>query len=239
MKDIDIGSIIDSIKGPKIQVLDAGTINYERAYGIQSDLASRIYEKDCKGIILLLEHPPVITIGSNRNQDNLISTEKKLQDAGIVLVCSNRGGDITLHAPGQIICYPVLNLKYFGKDLQLFVHKLEQVVLDTLAAYGIAGRRVKKHRGVFIGNNKIASIGLRVRKWVSIHGFSLNVNIDLSYFQHIIACGLKDFPQVSMSSVLGREIAIDDVKEQIIKSFESVFGIRTVKTVLPGQEPLS
>jgi lipoate-protein ligase B len=234
MESIDINWIAENMKGPEIPVLDAGTVKYDEAFDIQSKLASKIIEKDYKGIILLLEHPPVITIGSNRSRDNLISTGRKLKESGIELISSNRGGDITLHAPGQIICYPVLNLKYFEKDLTAFVYNLEQVLLDTLEAYGIKGKRVKKHRGVFINNSKIASIGLKVRKWVSIHGFSLNVDIDLSYFQHIIACGLKDFPQVSMSSLLEKYIAIDDVKEQIILSLESVFGIKTVKIVLPG-----
>jgi lipoate-protein ligase B len=119
----------------------------------------------------------------------------------------------------------VFNLDFFGKDLSLFVNNLEQVILDTLAVFGLKGRRVEKHRGIFIENKKIASIGLRVKKWISIHGFSLNVDIDLSYFRHITACGLKDFPQTSMSSLLGKSIAIDDVKEQIIKSFETVFDI--------------
>jgi lipoate-protein ligase B len=234
MESIDIKQIEKIMDNQKVPVLDAGVMEYNEAFDIQSKLASKIIEKDYKGIILLLEHHPVITIGSNRSRDNLISTERRLKESGIQLVSSNRGGDITLHAPGQIICYPVLNIKYFEKDLTAFVHNLEQVILDTLDAYGIKGKRVEKHRGVFIGNSKIASIGLRVRKWVSIHGFSLNVNIDLSYFQHIIACGLKDFPQVSMSSLLDRYIAIDDVKEQIIISLESVFGIKTVKTILPG-----
>jgi lipoyl(octanoyl) transferase len=234
MESIDINWITENMNGPEIPVLDAGTVKYDEAFDIQSELASKIIEEDYKGIILLLEHPPVITIGSNRSRDNLISTERKLKESGIELISSNRGGDITLHAPGQIICYPVLNLKYLKKDLTTFVYNLEQVIINTLEIYGIEGKRVKKHRGVFIKNSKIASIGLRVRKWVSIHGFSLNVDIDLSYFQHIIACGLKDFPQVSMSSLLEKYIAIDDVKEQIIMNLESVFGIKTVKIVLPG-----
>jgi lipoate-protein ligase B len=232
MESTDIKQIEKIMDNKKVPVLDVGILGYNKAFDIQSKLASKIIEKDYRGIILLLEHPPVITIGSNRSRDNLVSTEKRLKESGIELVSSNRGGDVTLHAPGQIICYPVLNLKYFKKDLTVFVHNLEQVILDTLDVYGIKGKRVEKHRGVFIKNSKIASIGLRVRKWVSIHGFSLNVNIDLSYFQHIIACGLKDFPQVSMSSLLERYIAIDDVKEQIIISLESVFGIKTFRAKL-------
>ncbi len=233
MENIDIDAVSGSMENGKIPVVDAGTVRYEQAFNIQTGLAATIFEKDLKGIILLLEHPPVITIGNNQSRTNLLTPEDRLGQLGIKLVSTNRGGDITLHAPGQLVCYPVLNLKYFGRDLSLFVQNLEQVLLDTLRSYGINGRRIKKHRGIFIGENKIASIGLRVRKWVSIHGFSLNINIDLSYFKHIIACGLEDFPQVSMSLLLNKNISVDDVKEQIIADFESVFGISTLRKVLP------
>ena len=201
------------------------------AFKFQSDLAAEILKNGLKGAILLLEHFPVITTGSNRSAENLLTPEDELKKLGIELTVSSRGGDITLHGPGQIVCYPVFNLGFFGKDLSIFVYNLEQVVLDTLLSFGLKGKRIGKHRGVFIGNMKIASIGLRVKKWISIHGFSLNVDIDLSYYRHITACGLKDFPQTSMSSLLGKSIAIDDVKDQIIQSFEKVFDISADKTV--------
>jgi lipoate-protein ligase B len=226
----DLERIISRIEDDIIPVLDAGTVPYSSAFDIQTALAEKIRLKNLKGILILLEHPPVITIGSNRSSENLLTSRKKLEKIGIELFDSNRGGDITLHGPGQLVCYPIFNLGHFGKDLSLFVYNLEKVILDTLKLFGITGRRIKKHRGIFVEDKKIASIGLRVKKWVSIHGFSLNVGIDLSYFDHIVACGLKDFPQVSMSSLLGKNIAIDDVKEQIIKSFETVFDFSTDRT---------
>ena len=227
IKDID--SIIDNTTSQYIPVIDAGTISYCRAFNIQSHVSAEIFEKDRKGIIMLLEHTPVITIGSNRSMENLLTPADMLDKLGIELVNSNRGGDITLHGPGQIVCYPILNLRYFGKDLSLFVYSLEQIILDTLTGLGIKGRRIDKHRGIFIKNKKIASIGIRVKKWISMHGFSLNVNIDLSYFKHIIACGLKDFPQTSISSLLKKNISINYVKEQIISNFETVLNISAVK----------
>lgn len=225
----DLDKLINRMEDESIPVLDAGTVPYSDAFAIQVDLAEKIRSKNLKGILIILEHPPVITIGSNRSSNNLLTSRKRLSNLGIELIDSNRGGDITLHGPGQLVCYPVFNLGRFGKDLSLFVYNLEQVILDTLKFFSISGRRIKQHRGIFVEDEKIASIGLRVKKWVSIHGFSLNVDIDLSYFEHIVACGLKDFPQVSMSSLLGKNIAIDDVKEQIIKSFEAVFDISTDK----------
>ena len=232
MDDKDIDNIVVMMMGRKIPVIDMGIISYDTGFRLQTLLAEKILENSLKGVILLLEHTPVITIGNNRSRINLLASERQLQESSIELVSSNRGGDITLHAPGQLVCYPVLDLRYFKSDLSIFVHNLEQVLLDALRSFGISGRRIEKHRGIFIENYKIASIGLRVRKWISIHGFSLNVNIDLSYFQYIVACGLKDFPQVSMSSILEKNIAIDDVKEQIIKGFESVFNISTAVKVL-------
>jgi lipoate-protein ligase B len=229
MKINSLSRIIDRMDSEDIPVLDSGIIPYQDAFDFQLALTEQIYEKDLKGIILLLEHPPVITIGSNHSIKNLLTPEDDLTDLGIELIGSNRGGDITLHGPGQIICYPVFNLKFFGKDLNLFVYNLEQVIINILLTFYIEGRRIKKHRGIFVEDKKIASIGLKVRKWISMHGFSLNVNIDLSYFKHILACGLKDYPQTSLSSLLKKDITINDVKEHILKSFETVFNISTEK----------
>ncbi len=228
----DLDTMISSMDNLIIPVLNAGIIPYSIAFDIQTALAEEIRLRDLKGIVILLEHPPVITIGNNHSKKNLLTSKKRLNRMGIELVNSNRGGDITFHGPGQIVCYPVFNLNHFGKDLSLFVYNLEQLVINTLHFFGIEGRRIEEHRGIFVRNLKIASIGLRVKKWISIHGFSLNVGIDLSYFEHIVACGLKDFTQASISSLLGRNIAIDDVKEQIIKSFETVYDISIDKVYL-------
>jgi lipoyl(octanoyl) transferase len=208
-----------------INVFDLGQISYGEAFQLQLGLFEFIKENDLPGTLLLLEHPPIITIGSNRSTENLLVKKDSLSKKGIDIVQSNRGGDITLHAPGQLICYPVFNLKYFKKDLSLFVHNLEEVIIETLNAYGISSSRVKKHRGVFTGTKKIASIGLKIRKWITLHGLSLNININLSYFDNIVACGLKDFPQTSISEILGKDIPINNVKELMQKSFENIFNI--------------
>lgn len=212
-----------------ISVFDLGLVPYDESFQLQLELFEYIREKDLPGVLLLLEHTPVITIGSNRSTENLIAEKDVLSEKGIDVVQSNRGGDITLHAPGQLICYPVFNLKYFKKDLTLFVHKLEEIIIETLNTYDIQGSRIKKHRGVFAGTKKIASIGLKVRKWITIHGLSLNISIDLSYFENIVACGLKDFPQTSISEILGKDIPINDVKELILKSFENIFNMPFTK----------
>ncbi len=220
--------MLRSIKGGDIRgisVFDLGLIPYDESFQLQLELFESIRKNDLTGVLLLLEHPPVITIGSNRSTKNLLAEQDVLSGKGIDIVQSNRGGDITLHAPGQLICYPVFNLKYFKKDLTLFVHNLEEIIIETLNVYNISGNRVKKHRGVYAGTKKIASIGLKVRKWITIHGLSLNINIDLSYFENIVACGLKDFPQTSISEILGKDIPINNVKELMQKSFENIFNM--------------
>ncbi len=213
----------------KIYCLDIGLISYSDAYNLQLKLFELIRSNNRTGVILMLEHYPVITIGSNRNAANLLTGKEKLKQKKIELVQSSRGGDITLHAPGQIVCYTILNLSYFKKDLSLFVHNLEQVIINVLANYNIKGIRINKYRGIFIGKHKIASIGLKVRKWITIHGFSLNVDIDLRYFDNIIACGLKNHPPTSMKQILNKNIPIHDVKEQILNSFEEIFNIPVSK----------
>ncbi len=213
----------------KILCLDLGIIPYNDAYNLQTYFFDQVKLSNCCGVILLLEHTPVITIGNNKKLDNLLASNTKLKERNIELVQSNRGGDITFHGPGQIVCYPILNLSYVKKDLSLYVYNLEQLIIEVLNHYGICGTRIDKHRGVFVENYKIASIGVRIKKWITMHGFSLNVNVDLSYFDNIIACGLKKYSQTSMQKILNRNIPINNVKEQILIKFNEVFGLSVLK----------
>ena len=219
----------NSSKQNSILSFDCGLIPYKQAYEIQLQIFEIIKSKSKPGVMLLLEHTPVITVGSNKNLRNLLIAEERLRLQDIELVQSNRGGDITLHAPGQIVCYTIINLALLEKDMPLFVYNLEEVAIDVLKKFEIYASRVKGHRGVFVDNHKIASIGLRAKKWVTLHGFSLNVNNDLKYFDYIIACGLKDYPQTSMKKILKRPVNICNVKEQIIKSFGNIFKIPVKK----------
>jgi lipoyl(octanoyl) transferase len=212
-----------SIDSFKLPFYDLGLISYNDAFEIQSKVFEQIQLKNMRGFILLLEHRPVITIGSNRKLDNLLVSDKSLHKQNIELLQSNRGGDLTFHGPGQLVCYPVINLSNYGRDLTLFVWNLEQILISVLGEFGIEGRRINKLRGIFIENYKIASIGIHVRKWITTHGFSLNVNVDLKYFKNIIACGLKEYNQTSMQKILNKEISINDVKEHILENFYKVF----------------
>ncbi len=202
---------------------DLGKVEYNRAFGLQKDLFSLVQEKDCLGFLLLLQHPPVITIGSNRSLENLISGNKVLSKKKIDLVQSTRGGDITFHGPGQLVAYPIINLSRFGKDLSRYVYNLEQVIINTLNHFNIKGVRIEGHRGVFIGNKKIASIGIKIKKWTTMHGLALNVDTDLRYFKHIIACGLKQYHPTSMQKILNTEVSFYYVKERLLAEFKKIF----------------
>jgi len=217
-------------KGSKdVFCFDLGFINYNAAYDIQQCIFELIKKEYAQGVILLLEHEPVITIGNNRNRDNLLAGEESLKAQKIEIVQSNRGGDVTFHGPGQLVCYPIFNLNYFGKDLSQFVKNLEQVIIFTLEEYKIKGTRIDKLRGVFVDSSKIASIGLHIKKWVTMHGFSFNINVNLDYFKNIIACGLKNYSQTSLQKILNHSVSISDVKEQMLKKFAKVFNIKILK----------
>lgn len=223
-----IENYIERYEGTEeIPCLDLGLIGYDDAFRIQMHLFEKVRIGQIRGLILLLEHYPVITIGNSGKMENLLAGKESLKEQGIELVQSNRGGDITFHGPGQLVCYPIINLTHLGKDLTSFVWNLEQVIIDLLNQYDIKGIRIDKLRGVFAGSNKIASIGLHVKKWITIHGFALNVNVDLNYFNNIIACGLKDYSQTSMQKILNKNIPIGDVKEQVLLNFCKIFKIKS------------
>jgi len=209
-----------------IPYIDTGLLDYNSAFELQLKIFDIIRREDMAGCILLLEHNPVITIGNSQNRKNIISSEESLSSQGIELIQSNRGGDVTFHGPGQLVCYPIFNLSKFDRDLTNFVFNLEQVIINVLDEYKIKGTRIQKLRGVFVGKNKIASIGIHVKKWITLHGFSLNVNVDLGYYKNIIACGLSDYEQVSMEKLLDKKIPLSFVKELVLKSFASVFNVQ-------------
>ncbi len=207
----------------KILFMDPGIMKYADAYKLQLYFFNKVKDLNGIGIILLLEHTPVITTGNNGITENLLVDEAELNNQGIELINSNRGGDITFHGPGQLVGYPILNLAYFKKDITLYVYNLEQVIIELLKKYGIRGKRVQKHRGVFVNNNKIASIGIRVKRWITMHGFSLNVNVEPAYFDNIIPCGLKNYPQISINNLTEEDISIYDVKQSILLNFHQIF----------------
>jgi lipoyl(octanoyl) transferase len=185
--------------------------------------------------LILCEHAPVFTLGRSGSAQNLLLTEAELTLRGIEYYPINRGGDITYHGPGQITGYPILDLDCFFTDVHKYVRGLEEVVIRLLAEYGLTAGRITGYTGVWLsdikGNRKICAIGVHLSRWVTLHGFALNVNTDLSYYDHIVPCGIVDTDKsvTSLALELGHEVAIQEVMAIYIKLFEEVFGCKVIQ----------
>lgn len=180
--------------------------------------------------LLLVEHPPVYTLGKSGHVENILIPETEMVARGIDYFKINRGGDITFHGPQQLVGYPILDLEKFFTDIGKFLRGLEEVIIRTIAHYGIIGGRSAGETGVWIDadvkgkERKICAMGVRTSRWVTMHGWALNINTDLSYFNHIIPCGIRDKQVTSMEMELGRKVDFEEVKAILLKEFEFVFN---------------
>lgn len=208
---------------PVLRVVDLG----HRAYGPVLQLQEQTVEERKAGRIpdtlLLVEHDPVYTLGRNARDSNIVASRDELRRMGVEVVKIGRGGDVTYHGPGQLVGYPIINLKERGRSIVGYVDGLEQVILQVLKAYGVRGGTDRKNRGVWVGDSKIAAIGVRVARYVTMHGFSINVCPDLSYYRGIIPCGIRNKGVTSLH-LLAPGVEMDDVKKKVVKEFVEVFG---------------
>jgi lipoyl(octanoyl) transferase len=173
--------------------------------------------------LLLLEHPPVITLGRGGNTANLLAPPEVLAEQGVRFFETTRGGDITYHGPGQVVGYPIVHLGEGNRDVRKYVTKLEEVLIRTVGEYGITAERLEGKRGIWVGANKIAAIGVRIARWVTSHGWALNVSTNLDHFRLITPCGLQGTGVTSIEKEAGRRIAIDDVRDVVAAKFAEVF----------------
>jgi len=206
---------------PKCTVLELGRIAYGSALEWQQRLVAERKQGTGEDHLLLLEHPHVITLGRNGKMENLLAGDEVLDRAGISFFPTDRGGDVTYHGPGQLVGYPILDLREWKRDVGAYVRAIEQTIIDTLADYGIAAGRIPKLTGVWVGERKIASIGVHLSRWVTSHGFALNVSTDLSYFQYIVPCGLTK-PVTSMAAV-GVRATVVEVGGTLAAHFGRIF----------------
>ena len=183
-------------------------------------------------ILLLLQHPPVMTLGRSGKVENLLASETTLQEKKIQVIFTDRGGDVTYHGPGQLVAYPILNLRLLGLSVPDYVWSLEEVVIRVLARFRISAGRVEKLRGVWVGEEKIASLGVHLSRWISKHGLALNVNTDLGPFSLINPCGITDRRVTSMAQILGRSLPMGEIEKLTLGAFAEVFGFSL------GEEPL-
>lgn len=222
---------------------DLGIMAYQEAWDYQEKLLKQNVEIKTRyqsalqrqqkstttNYLLFVEHPPVYTLGKTGHEENVLLDEMEMQERGILFVKTNRGGDITFHGPEQIVGYPILDLEKFGTDIGKYLRNLEEIIIKTLAEYGIKGERSSGETGVWLDagltgrERKIAAFGVRCSRWITMHGFAFNVNTDLQYFDGIIPCGIKNKQVTSLARELGYSIKLGEVKEKLKTHFEEVF----------------
>jgi lipoate-protein ligase B len=209
---------------PGVAVRRLGRVAYDRAWALQRELVAARQAGAARDTLLLLEHPPVITLGRSGESAHLLGTKAELERRGVSFVETDRGGDITFHGPGQIVGYAIVDLAGRGRDLHRYLRDLEAVLIRALAEFGIGAGRIEGLTGVWVGDAKVAAIGIRVSRWVTHHGFALNVDTDLSYFDLIVPCGVADRRVTSMEALLGGSVDRGDVEDALGRAFEEVFG---------------
>jgi lipoyl(octanoyl) transferase len=207
---------------------ELGTMDYAETLAIQELLLAARQQQKIGDTLLLVEHPAVLTLGRGGGRSSILLSDQLLQDLGIQVHDANRGGDVTYHGPGQLVGYPILDLKNHGQDIRHYVWKVQEVIIRLLGqTYGIQADR-GSHVGVWVGEDKIAAIGHAVRRWVTMHGFALNVNTDLEHFGWIIPCGITDKGVTSLQKLTGSQLSMDEVGALTIEYFCEVFGMHPV-----------
>jgi lipoate-protein ligase B len=223
-----------------LTVYRLNTVGYEEALALQR----RVLEEYASGLedagtLILLEHPPIITIGRSGTAKNIVASAQELERAGVPVVQTNRGGDVTYHGPGQIVGYPILPLAFHGRDVHLYLRRLESFLIGALREYGIKAERKEGFTGVWTPAGKIASIGVAITRWVSWHGFALNVAPNLDHFKFIRPCGLADIEVASMEKILGRAPDRREVESRLVAHFCAEFGFEEGRTISDRQTATS
>lgn len=228
----------------RVEVIDLGVIPYREGWNLQKlmqknlidqKLAARknkLYKPVHSDRLLLVEHPHVYTLGKSGNSAHLLKGIAELSDIDAEYIEIDRGGDITYHGPGQIVGYPILDLDRYFTDVHKYLRYLEEIIIRTCDEYGIKAGREDGLTGVWVGEEKICAMGIKCSRWVTMHGFALNVNTDLSYFNHIVPCGIENKAVTSLSKLLGKRIDEAEVKERILRHFADVFSVNLVEDMV-------
>lgn len=211
-----------------------GLVSYSDGLRLQETAVERLRLEDAPEQLLLLEHPHVFTLGRGADSSNILADTEELQTNSVEVHETGRGGDVTYHGPGQLVGYPIINLKPDRCDVHRYVRDLEEVLIRTVAEFGVNGTRIKGLTGVWVGNEKIAAIGVRIARWITSHGFALNVNTDLDYFKMIVPCGITDKGVTSLSRLLGKRIPLYEVAQIASGEFARVFDRHISFSGLPS-----
>ncbi len=213
-----------------------GTVEYGRALALQERLAHARGEGVIPDTLLLLQHPPVITLGAAATETNLVASRALLASRGIEVMRADRGGDITAHEPGQLVGYPVMELTVADRDVPRYVRRLEEVAIRVLADYGIAAGRDPLHPGVWVGVDKVCAIGVRVSRWITRHGFAFNICNDFKTFSYITPCGIADRGVTSLSRLLGKRVGVEEVLPYVMAHFAEAFGLDVEESMALAEE---
>ncbi len=214
----------------KLIYCNLDTIDYKEAWDLQKSIFNLRYQEKIDDVFLLLEHPHTYTLGKTANEKNLVGNEEYIKKNRISVYDIDRGGDITYHGPGQIVGYPIIDLNNWGKDTHKYLRALEEIIIRTCADYDLTVTRVPNFTGVWIEDRKIAAIGIKVTRWITMHGFALNVNTDLSLYNGIIPCGITNKDVTSLKKELNIEIDIQEVKSKILNHTIKIFGYNDIET---------
>ena len=206
-----------------LRIEKLGCVAYGPAHELQKARHRAVVEERCDDTLFLLEHPPVITTGKNTGDGNILVSRESLSEKGIELFASGRGGDVTYHAPGQIVGYPILKLQDGEKDVRKYVWNLEEVLIRSAADFGVVADRVEGLRGIWVGNYKLAAIGVRLSRWTTMHGFAINVSTDLRGFDLIVPCGLEGRGVTSLEKLCGKVLPIQEVEKSLIRHLTTIF----------------
>lgn len=217
----------------RVKFVDLGRMSYREAADIQRETQELIIEGLAPNTLFFVEHEKVYTLGASFHPENLLLTRKQYEDLGFAIEETERGGDVTYHGPKQLVIYPVFNVAEFGRDLHQWLRALEEAMILAVGRFGLKGERMPEiNTGIWVNGKKIGAIGVKVRKWVSIHGIALNCSNDLLPFEYIVPCGIRSHGVTSLTEELGREVGIEEVKPFVLESFERVFDIEWLEELV-------
>ena len=200
-------------------IIDLGISEFKDTWNLQKELQKKRILGEIEDQLILVEHPAVYTLGKNASKDHILKKKE-----GVSVIQTDRGGNITFHGPGQLVGYPILDLNFYKRSITWYMRELEQLMIDVLKEYGIEGATKKGLTGTWVKDRKIAALGVRISRWVTMHGFSLNISPDLSYYQDIIPCGIQGYGVTSMAMIMGEEVpSIDEVKIKMVDYFKNRF----------------
>ena len=209
----------ENIAMRKIDILDLGVRSYKKVWDLQKELVKKRQNGQINDTLILVEHEPVYTLGKNADENHILQhTPRNVKTYQI-----ERGGDVTFHGPGQLVGYPILDLHNYKKSISWYMRGLEQLIIDTLVEFMVTAERKEGLTGVWVGDEKIAALGVRVTRWITMHGFALNVTPDLTYYSGIIPCGIFEYGVTSMARLLTDEVTVDSVKQVLIEKFMNQF----------------